>query len=293
LIGPNLKGVRAAVSTTEQSSAQIRYPGAPNAISIATVPCPVAIEAAPSDGKPQLLDVPVSVTGRISGPREEDVYRFTVKQNECYTIRVKSAAHRLPMDPVLTVKKPDGGLVKTVDDFDKTPDSEYVLKTTRQGDYTIHVRDARGWYGDDYMYRLDVMRSDVDYSAALDKDQYTVEAGSEAAVKIKFKRLYGHKAKLKLEAERLPAGASLEVPGLPDKTQDVTVKLKAAADAEPFSGPIRFQLSELDDADKVTETKELAYSFLDDKARGDYLVNETDAIWLTIKPKPVKKEDNK
>jgi hypothetical protein len=293
LIGPNLKDVTAAVKTTELDTVVIGHPSAPNSLTAAIVPYPVIRETSTPDDEPQLLNVPVSVTGYMATQREEDVYRFTVKTDEWYIIRIKAAAHHSPMDPVLTVKKPDGGVVKTVDDYDKTPDSEYVLKTSREGDYTLHVRDARGWHGEDYAYRLDLTRASGAVYGTVDKDRYSVEAGDEAAVKVKFKRMYGHTAKVNLQAQGLPPGVVLEAEAMPDKSKDVTAKLKVGADAKPFSGPIGLALVQTDDADKVKASKIMAYSFLTDTARGDYVVNETDSLWLTIKPKPAKKEDKK
>ena len=124
----------------------------------------------------------------------------------------------------------------------------------------------------------------------IDKENYVLETNGTIKVKLKLNRQNGHEAPLVMEIDDLPEGVSLEDANATAKAKDATLVLRATMDAPPANLTFRLRVSEQPDGKKHF-TK---YSFLNAKSRGDYLVNETQWLHLTVKPrKPVEKEKKK
>ena len=93
-----------------------------------------------------------------------------------------------------------------------------------------------------------------------------------------------------MEIDDLPDGVSLEDANASGKAKDATLVLRATMDAPPAS--LTFRLRVLEETDgNATKERFATHSFLNAKSRGDYLVNETPWIHLTVKPKEPKKAE--
>jgi putative aldouronate transport system substrate-binding protein len=95
-------------------------------------------------------------------------------------------------------------------------------------------------------------------------------------------REYVRRGAYPLVAAALLVGVATAEPGkVPEKDGTVTVTLKAAKDAEPYSGPIRIDLGEANEEEPASVP--VTFSFLTDDSRGDYLINEHPFLWLTVR----------
>ena len=92
-----------------------------------------------------------------------------------------------------------------------------------------------------------------------------------------------------MKIDGLPAGVSLEDANATGKAKEATLVLRASMDAPSTNLPFRLRILEKTDGN-ATKDSFATRSFLDSKSRGDYLVNKTEWLHLTVKPKEPKKE---
>tara|TARA_Y100000588_G_scaffold189476_1_gene203431 strand:- start:677 stop:1186 length:510 start_codon:yes stop_codon:yes gene_type:complete len=158
------------------------------------------------------------------------------------------------------------------------------------GNYTIRIWDRFHRGGPPLRYRLSITKPEPKLTVSIDKQNYLLESNGSAELKLKIDRKNGYDAPLVMEIDDLPQGISLEDANATGKAKDATLVLKAAMDAPPAS--LTFRLRVLGKSEDNATTEHFAkHSFLDSKSRGDYLVNETQWIHLTVKPKVPEKEE--
>lgn len=240
---------------------------------------PGSVAAAPAGP----VSLPADLVGKIPGPGQALRYTFPAKAKEDWLIEAGAIRDRFATDPVFKLGYPDGRVIRETDDTDaKNRDAAFLWKVPADGDYHLEVRDRFGRGGDPYLFRLKIDHPQPKFSATVEKSQYLVEAGKETTVKLQLKRENGHEAPLLLEVKSLPTGVIAQWPEkLPEKSGEAVVTLKAAAGAAAHSGAITFEWREKEHATAAAQAS--TFSFQNDEARGSYLMNETSAIWLTVK----------
>ncbi len=236
---------------------------------------------------------PVEVVASLEKKNTPERIAVTAKKGESLLVKVDAFALGFETDPVLRIFKPDGVLLRETDDVKPTRDAEYLWKVSADGDYGIEVADRFGRAGESFGYRLTVAPPQPEFSATVDKHSYVVKAGASADIKVSFKRLHGHKAPLELAIEGAK-NVEVELPKeIPEKSGDVTIKLKAKDDAQAFSGPLQIKIVEPGADGKGSVEKRVPFSLQDSAARGPFLRDEIDDIWLTVTPKPKPKPEEK
>ncbi len=244
------------------------------------------------DGEKEKATAPLSISGTLAKESEKDTVILSAKKGDSWLIKAEAFVLGFPTDPVLTIFKPDGASLKEIDDVKPNRDSEYLWKVAADGEYKIQVRDRLGRGGPDFRYRLKINKPVPDFKSIVEKSNYVVKQGEEISIKVTLTREYSHKTPLTLRIDPLPKGLKLTPPEkIPEKSGDITLKLKADDKAPAFSGPVKFLLKEQAEDKSKGNERITEFSFQDDKARGPYLINETETIWLTIPPK--KKEEKK
>lgn len=232
-------------------------------------------------------------------PGRPNTFKVAAKKGERWLVRVESRSLGYPLDPVLRIRKPDGGELRLVDDSNKEADAEYLWSVSADGDYSIEVGDRFRDGGPDYRYRLSLVEPEPDFTATLDKSEYLLEREKELEIKVKITRLHGHKADLAISIPGLPKGWTVTPPeSIPEKGGDVTIKIAATKDSPAYQKPLVVQVSEkAEGEEKLGKPKAAVFSFRDDNYRGPYAVMEISDIWLTLppvpKPKPGKEEKPK
>jgi len=233
------------------------------------------------------LKFPGHVDGTLSKTGEMDAFTFVAKKGQSIFIEAGAFQFRYPTDPVLFLRKPDGSLIKQIDDTKPTRDAAYLWKVPADGNYQIQVTDRFRRGGSDFRYRLSAAPPEVSFSATIEKNRYSLLHGKSLDLKIKLTRENGHASDLKIRASGLPAGVTLEEPkAIPKKTGDFVVKLKVASGSKKASVPFRLYLKEKDGKKPVE--KPVLFSFQSSTARGPYLIDETPDVWLTVLNPPKK-----
>jgi hypothetical protein len=251
-----------------------------------------------ADAKETKLSAGKPSVGTLAKPGETDRFTITAKKDEQYLVKVESAGLGYPIDSVLQILKPDGALVKLIDDANKESDSEYLWKVAADGDYGITVTDRFKRGGPQFRYRISAAKLVPGFTATIEKTEYLLERGKSLDIKVKVTRLHGHKENLVFEIPGLPDKVTFTPPEkIPEKTGDVTLKLEAKDDVTAFQKPLTIQSFIADKDGKKTGKPIAAYhSFKTDaNYRGPYVVMELPNVWLTIPPKKEepKKEEKK
>ncbi|MFP6901086.1 MAG: hypothetical protein VCA36_09085, partial [Opitutales bacterium] len=127
-------------------------------------------------------------------------------------------------------------------------------------------------------------------SVTIDKESYVLETNGTAKLKLKLDHKNGYEAPLVMEIDDLPEGVSLEDANATGKAKDATLVLRATMDAPPANLHFRLRIREETDGN-ATKERFATRSFLTGTSRGDYLVNETQWLHLTVKPKEPDKEE--
>jgi hypothetical protein len=223
-----------------------------------------------------------SVEGTLSQKGEVDRYVFEARKGSSWQFHVDAHNLRFPTDPVFALDRPSGALVKEVDDVKPTKDPVYQSSSMPvDGNYTIRIWDRFRRGGPSLRYRLVISAPEPNLRVTIDKENYVLETNGTIEMKLKLDRKNGHETPLVMEIDDLPEGVSLEDANATAKAKDATLVLRATMDAPPANLTFRLRVSEQPDGKKHF-TK---YSFLNAKSRGDYLVNETQWLHLTIKPR--------
>jgi len=274
-----------SVAFAGSSAAVYRLTLATNGVTCPAAPIEAQVQEAREGEQPQTIKAPTTLAGTLGKSGEIDRYRFAAAKGDQFLVRVES--HRLgyPADPVMRILRPDGRLLREVDDTKPYRDPEYLLKAG-EGDYTVEIRDRFRRGGSDYRYRLVIERPEPAVEITCDREIFIVEAGKTNDLKLKLTRRNGHNAKLNVVLRELPEGLSLRNGEIDGKARDATVKLVAAADAPAHSGPIRILLR--DSSTDPPALLKASRSFITADSRGDYLLNGADWFWLIVKPAPAK-----
>ena len=246
------------------------------------------------DNGSRRFQAPLTVQGVLSEKLEVDSYVFSGKKGEQWLVSVDAHRLHLPTDPVLAVYRTNGALLKEVDDVKPTNDPEYLLKVSADGNYTLRIRDRFNRGGTNFCYRLNISKPKPELSVVVDKENIVLEANGTTELKLTLKRKQGHALPLRFAiTPPLPSGVSLEDANASAKAKTATITLRASKDAEPVNHAFQLQVFETDETNATKESL-ASYSFLTAKSRGDYLVNRTNHLHLTVvKPAKPKKENAK
>src|SRR6185312_14032409 len=95
-VGPNVPEAARRISVEPDppsDTVRVAHPSLTNETEVRVVPFATAMEGEPNDpARPQAIDPPVAVTGRIDPPRDADAYRFAAKAGATLRVRVDSRA---------------------------------------------------------------------------------------------------------------------------------------------------------------------------------------------------------
>jgi hypothetical protein len=234
------------------------------------------------------VEVPCRISGCIDSCDDEDVFKFAAKKSEKYLLRVESAVFGFPLDARLGIKNEKQEEVAKADDG---VGADPVLEWSPGNDGTFYavVRNVLHRGGPDHLYRLSIERPEPSVKATIAEHAIAIEAGKTNKLKVTLKRLYGFDAKLTLTVEGLPEGVQGEAVEVDGKASDAAPTLVAAADATPFSGPIRIIAK--DSKSTYPVVHELTSAGEDNGVPNGYsqlLIDAIDELWLTVTAPPKK-----
>lgn len=248
---------------------------------------PELLEPATPPATTQPIAPPFAISGTIAAPGEEDRYTLVAKKGERWILTVRAAANNSPLDPVLRIDDSTGKQIAFDDDGNgrAADDPRIDLTAKADGVYRATVADRYHAGGPEFFYRFEMKRPFAEVIGTVDNDAYPLAPGKSVPIKVAVARRFDHATPLVVAAAGLPPGVtatSAEV--LPKAGGDVTLTLTAAADAKPYSGPIRILLlsTDPDRAETVQATIDLRKDV--DKVGGQGFIDRSPDVWLTLSP---------
>ncbi|RFC42503.1 MAG: pre-peptidase C-terminal domain-containing protein [Verrucomicrobia bacterium] len=147
----------AAAKAAAEAAANPPKPGAPAAATVPAPPAPVAAKppvpavVTPVPEGPQMLELNTTVFGQTQG-EDQDFYAVELQKGQRLSIEVVGLQLQTqnPYDPEIILKKPDGGILKTVSGttFGRG-NPAFSLEAPAAGTYTFTIRDStRNGLGD-------------------------------------------------------------------------------------------------------------------------------------------------
>ena len=230
---------------------------------------------------------PASVEGFLSNGHEVDSYVFEAKKRQKLQFSVYAQSLGLITDPVFSLHRPSGTLLKEVDDGKGTRDSSYLSSAMPEdGNYTLKVWDRFDRGGKPFRYLLEISNPLPELVANSNKEVLVLEANGTASLKLNLTRSNGNKNPLRIRTvPPLPKGVTLEDANASGKASQVELTFRATPEAGPANLPLRLRVIETEDDNSTNRsfaTRPLVYG----SKKGDYLVNQTTWLHLTVKPAP-------
>ena len=256
-----------------------------------------ACETEPNDepGQAQLISVESAVEGRITRGTDEDRFSFQAEKDRFYLFDLTAAEVGSPLDAWLRIEDASGKELANNDDAEGTSDPKLEWKAPENGKYVLAVGSVTHRGGEDYQYELKLNVGEPDYRATLESSSLVVKPGETNEVKLKVAFLRGFTNVLEASLDQLPPGTAAE-PVKISAAGDVTLKLAAAADAPPSNAPFRVLVRDTSTDRYRSAQVEFTSRSVNNGVPGGYqklLLESTDAIWLTVVPKPEEKSEEK
>lgn len=104
---------------------------------------------------PQIIDLPVTLIGSITGPGATDAYEFRGKAGEDVVFRVQASEIGSKLSSALQLADADGHVLAMAGENSNRPDAALTYRMQQDGKYTISITDRANAGGDGYFYRLD------------------------------------------------------------------------------------------------------------------------------------------
>jgi hypothetical protein len=265
-----------------KASAEVAFAGDKDKVyrlHLATTPLETRLPKADSfEAKPQPpLKAPHRLQGILTGAGERDRFRIEAAAGSKWRVRVEARAIHLITDPVLRILKADGSLLREVDDSNAKPDPVQDITMEAAGFCEAEVRDRFGRPGQ--VYQLVVEPIVPSFRSNTAQDSLIITGGKSVDLTVNLTREDGHAAALELLAPDLPAGVTWKAEAFPAKTGPFKVTFTAAATAAAFQGPIHLQLKE---TGSPRPPLSIVKTWQTEESRGDYWINETADLWLTV-----------
>lgn len=199
--------------------------------SLTTYPV-VAATPVLSQANPQPVEWPVVVTGRIDGPRDEDVFQVTAAKGTKLSIQVESDSLGFLLDPLVQVLDAEGKILGEVDDTNRNRDCLLTQAIPADGTYRVVVRDVHRHGGFRYVYRMTIDEAKPDFALKMASDTYVLTPGKPLEIPIAIERKNGFSGEIEVHATGLPEGVTSEVvksEAKGDSSKSVKVVLKSTA----------------------------------------------------------------
>ena len=245
----------------------------------------------PDENGSRRIRFPSSVAGFLSNKGEVDSYVFEAKKRQKCQLRVDAQSLGLITDPVMTLHRPSGALLKEVDDGKGTKDAAYLSSSIPEdGNYTVRVWDRFRRGGKTFRYRFTISNPKPELITKANKESIVLETNGTAKLRLNLTRNNGNKNPLRIRpVPSLPEGVTLEDANASGKASQVDLTFRASPDASPANFPLRLRVIETAE-DNSTKGSYATRSLVYGSKKGDYLVNETPWLHITVKTAPPAKE---
>lgn len=168
----------------------------------------------------QVLELPALVSGTLSRPGEEKVFKFKAEASQKVVAEIYARRQGSPLDSIIKVFGPDGKQLFCNDDFERPNiglnmqhvDSYLLFKAPVKGVYTVKVADTAGAGGKDYKFFLRLDRPRPDFRVYMVPSGVWVSPDRGAdPVKVVVEKLDGFSGEISFELRK---GGNVSLAGI-------------------------------------------------------------------------------
>jgi hypothetical protein len=217
-----------------------------NAVPLVVSKLPEVVEAEgdhATAAKAQPVGVPAGVSGRIGKEGEVDCYSFEAKAGEHFTFRVVAREHQSMLDSFLRLLNDKGERLAENDDAaDRFVHADSLIENwaaPANGRYVVEVRDLHQRGGPEFVYFLEVTRSEPYFTLETDTDKTLLAPGTAGAVFVRAARKNGFAGEVRLAVDGLPPGVTACCGRILETGTDGCIILEAAPDAKVTATNVR------------------------------------------------------
>jgi hypothetical protein len=207
-----------------------------NAVPFLVTSLPTVLEQEPNDSpdKANRITVPCGINGRIDKARDLDHFVFAATKGKAIRFEVKARRFgtllQSGLDSVLDVMTPKGQVLASNDDaFGK--DAALVFTPPADGDYVLRIRDLNSKGGPTFVYFVECDWARPDFSLRCDGDKAMIGPGSSTAWYVHVTRTNGFTGPVRIEANGLPKGVTVNPLTIPPSMTQGLLVLTADKDA--------------------------------------------------------------
>ena len=253
---PTAHSVLPTAATASLTGYQVRLsPGGQpaNPVPVLVTREPVTLEVEPNDdpAKPQPINLPAVVSGRLDREGDGDWFSFKPEKDGEYQVQVHCERIAGRADPVTVIMDDKESRVSEFDDFGPRVnafdghlrDPQGSARLSAGKTYLLLVRDRYRRGGPRFQYVLEVRPAVPDVHAVVIHHQNpgpggtTVHAGGAQYLDMVIQHTGGVTGPVKVVADALPKGLHAAATSIPSDTRGV-ITLWADADAPEYAGPI-------------------------------------------------------
>jgi len=230
------------------------------------------------------LPLPCQRHGAIAPAGEVDRFKVQMRKGEYIEAMVEAAAIGSALDPRLAIEDAQGQSLAQSEERNMTGNARLEWQAPADGTFAISVRNWQRRGGPEFTYRLRVIPLGPACEATFAAGSLALSGGSTNDVKVAIKRLRGFTNEITLEFTDLPDGLSAAEVKAPEKDGEATLKLLAATNAPPFSGPVQVLCRVAGQARPVPFP--LTSRVENNGVPGGYqqlLIEQADHLWLTVR----------
>ncbi len=229
--------------SSEQDFVRLFHPLLANTGHVKVEPHDVTVESAVNDqANPQMVNLPVTVSGSIAQPREDDWFEFKATKGQKLDIRAESWSLGFPLDPLIRLTDAGGKRLAQADDISRERrDATIAYTIPADGTYRLMIRDLHRHGGFRYVYRLSIRLAQPDFRLKLAADTFTLAPGDKPLeVPVTVERLHGFDGEIDISLVGLPEGvAAKPLKSINGKPTAKSVKFTLTATSGPVSGPFQ------------------------------------------------------
>ncbi len=206
-----------------------------NSILYAVDGLPELFEEEPNDspGSAGTVSLPTVLNGRIGKPGDIDVFRFTGKDGDEVAAEVYARRLGSPLDSLLRLTDSAGRVIAWNDDMPDAgsglnthhADSYIRCKLPSDGQYLLHISDALGAGGEEYVYRLRISQPMPDFELRVVPSSITAPAGTAVPVVVHAVRRDGFKGEIEVEIKDALPGYKIDGGVVPEGADSARMTL--------------------------------------------------------------------
>lgn len=253
-------------------------------------------QLAPTNALPSELSLPATARASFTEPGQRRRFKIQLAKDEWLSANVAAESLGSPLDAWLAIENKDGKELTRADDSEGSRDPNLNWKPPEAGEYALVVGSLTRNSGPDQCYELTAKRGAPDFRASLSRSSLVAKAGTTNELKLTFARLFGLTNALQIVVPKLPDGVTCDPVAAPAGDGGVKLNVVAAESAQAWRGPIQVLARDsIQGVERVIPFK-LTGSTTDNGVPGGYrvlLADELAHCWLTVVPKPEKKQEDK